>query len=329
MKRAVQIIAILYLLLLVFGAVVMQTSLNSYWLVTLFLFSPRWVVALPLLLLVPLTLFVRWRFAFVYFVHVAVILIPILGYQFPASMPIDAEEQFRLRVLTCNVGGGTIDDQQLIQLINDQRVDVMMLQECSQRAAESLFPKLGWNRRQVHNVAIGSSMELGDVTVLARQSKEQYAAVAGIECEVLCPDGERVSLVSLHLPTFRPALERLLRLDTKQGPTAMREQGELHRNVARQLSASISTLANSAIIAGDFNVPVESVYYRDYWGSHQNAFSVAGSGFGYTKHTRYHGVRIDHVLVNDHWQVISSVVGPDLGGDHRPVIVELAKGISP
>ena len=74
---------------------------------------------------------------------------------------------------------------------------------------------------------------------------------------------------------------------------------------------------------GDFNLPVESAIYRRSWGSFHNALSETGLGLVPTKHTRWHGVRIDHVLAGPGWQAIRAWVGPGLGGDHRPVIADL------
>jgi endonuclease/exonuclease/phosphatase (EEP) superfamily protein YafD len=50
---------------------------------------------------------------------------------------------------------------------------------------------------------------------------------------------------------------------------------------------------------------------------------VAGWGYGYSKFTRWHGLRIDHVLADDNWRVANSYVADDHGGDHRPVVANL------
>jgi endonuclease/exonuclease/phosphatase (EEP) superfamily protein YafD len=77
------------------------------------------------------------------------------------------------------------------------------------------------------------------------------------------------------------------------------------------------------VIAGDFNMPTDSDIYQLYWSSYTNAFSAAGLGFGYTKFTRWHGIRIDHILAGPGWRCRRSWVGPDVGSDHRPVLAEL------
>jgi vancomycin resistance protein VanJ len=78
------------------------------------------------------------------------------------------------------------------------------------------------------------------------------------------------------------------------------------------------------VIAGDFNLPVESAIYRQHWAQYRNAFSQTGIGSGYTKHTRLFGVRIDHVLSSKDVQPIRSFVGKDVGSDHLPLIADLA-----
>ena len=78
------------------------------------------------------------------------------------------------------------------------------------------------------------------------------------------------------------------------------------------------------VITGDFNMPVESRIYQRHWSSFTNAFSAAGLGFGHTKETRWHGIRIDHVLVGEGWQCLDAFVAPrHLGGDHRPMVADL------
>ena len=76
------------------------------------------------------------------------------------------------------------------------------------------------------------------------------------------------------------------------------------------------------LLAGDFNTPVESAVYREYWSSYTNAFSTAGLGWGQTQFTpRRTSVRIDICWpgptgCQDCW------VGPFVGSEHRPVFAE-------
>ena len=78
------------------------------------------------------------------------------------------------------------------------------------------------------------------------------------------------------------------------------------------------------VVAGDFNLPVESAIYRANWGDLRNAFSNCGRGFGHTKFTSLFGIRIDHVLTSDPWRCADARVLPSpYGGDHAPLVVDL------
>jgi endonuclease/exonuclease/phosphatase (EEP) superfamily protein YafD len=79
------------------------------------------------------------------------------------------------------------------------------------------------------------------------------------------------------------------------------------------------------VIAGDFNLPVESAIYRQHWGRFRNAFSETGFGAGFTKHTRLFGVRIDHILSSKDVDPVRSFVGKDVGSDHVPLIADFVR----
>jgi endonuclease/exonuclease/phosphatase (EEP) superfamily protein YafD len=91
---------------------------------------------------------------------------------------------------------------------------------------------------------------------------------------------------------------------------------------AEAVSKWIQTRREATLIAGDFNLTPESIIYRRQFGHLQNAFSMAGWGWGGTKFTRHHSVRIDHILANACWRVVRCEVCPDVGSDHRPVMAE-------
>ncbi len=336
-RNSVRNVAILYLIALLVICGFMHFDNGARWPVTLFLFSPRWAVAVPLIALVPLTLITRLRLTSIYFLHGALIVFPILGCQISWTDSLPSTEQQTLQILTCNLGGGTIRTNQLAALVREYDIDALVLQECSSSTSRILFRQLGWGYQQQGNIAIGSPLELGEMQVLARQSPARYHAVVAVSCQIHLPMSDRSAdpnsyrskssgtayLVGVHLPTFRPALEKMYRFDLDAG-TAINDLGIDYRDLAQQIRRHVNGIEIPTVIAGDFNTPVESVYFREPWSDYQNAFSEVGKGLGYTKYTRFHGIRIDHVLADHHWRVDAATVGPDLGGDHRPVIVTLS-----
>ena len=325
MRNVVATLSAIYLLglLILWGAI--HSSLNSHWLVTLFLFSPRWVVALPLLILVPMTLVFRWRWTWIYLVHFIVIALPLLGVRLGSSTVKTRPGDQVLRVLSCNTGGGDLSQELMIDLIREHDIEVLLLQECQGHVAKSLFEQLGWQHRQQRQIAIGSPFDLSEAEVVVSMSEESYRVPVAVACKLVWPTngGVPVKLVSVHLATFRPAFEKLQALDVNAGVIAVSDTGQMYDELAKEIASSLDQYDDPLIVAGDFNVPIESVHYQNFWTGYRNAFEAQGVGLGYTKFTRFHGVRIDHVLVDSAWLVRSCKVGPDLGGDHRPVLTEL------
>ncbi len=341
MQFALRLLAIAYLASLLGVWACMFFDDGTSWWVTLFLFSPRWVVGLPLLLLVPLTLAnswrkARWRLISSYLLHCSVLLFPILGFQLPEiSLGKSEINSSSLRIFSCNLGEGEINVDQLVAVIKYHKADVVMLEECPGSISGPLFQKLGWNSRQKNNMAIGSALPLGEVEELASQSPEHFNATVSIACHVELPrkealkaeveksgDSQRVRLVAIHFPTFRPAFEKARSFDG--AASSVFEQLRLeYRELAAKTLRRIEADSTPTIIAGDFNVPIESAFYRDYWQRFENALTTHGFGLCYTKFTRLHGIRIDHVIADSRWTVNSAHVAASLGGDHRPVIVEL------
>jgi endonuclease/exonuclease/phosphatase (EEP) superfamily protein YafD len=80
------------------------------------------------------------------------------------------------------------------------------------------------------------------------------------------------------------------------------------------------------VVAGDFNLPVESAILRNHWRSYDNVFSRCGRGLGYTKFTSLFGIRIDHVLTSPQWTCTGArVLRSPYGGDHAPLIADLRR----
>lgn len=325
MKGFVSFLSFSYLMILLCITVMMHTRLNEHWLATLWLFSPRWVAVLPMVLLLPLTLWFRPKTSWVYLAHALLIFFPIMGYQLSRSQDAQIDDGECLVVLTCNLGGGTVDLDELADLIRRRNVELVCLQECIAKNSEALFSALNWNRRHKGNIAIGSVHPLGEIGVHAEYPEAQFFAKATIGCDVLIPGEQIFRAVSIHLPTFRPALEELRRFQFDAGPGAMANMADKYRSIAKQAAESIEKLSTPVLIAGDFNVPTESIFYHDYWGTKLNAFSVAGTGLGHTKFTRWHGVRIDHILSDASWTPVHSKVCADVGSDHHPLIAVLLK----
>lgn len=90
-----------------------------------------------------------------------------------------------------------------------------------------------------------------------------------------------------------------------------------------QIRAMLARETLPLIVSGDFNsTPHNSAFYGLADGL-QDAFQVAGHGWGATYHVDWPVARIDHVLVGPEWRVVSAHVAAPAGSDHLPLVVRL------
>jgi endonuclease/exonuclease/phosphatase family metal-dependent hydrolase len=99
-------------------------------------------------------------------------------------------------------------------------------------------------------------------------------------------------------------------------------QRELESTLAREWIFAGENLPT--IVAGDFNLPVESAIYRRHWADLRNAFSRSGLGTGYSKQTSFWGSRIDHILTTADIVTEHTWTAASTGSDHLPVLADLS-----
>jgi endonuclease/exonuclease/phosphatase (EEP) superfamily protein YafD len=146
---------------------------------------------------------------------------------------------------------------------------------------------------------------------------------AAIRCDVETPGGT-VHVHCLHLYTLRNGLEAFKSKKWKEAPEELRRVSAI-RNEESQINGRFARGCDGpTLVLGDFNMTCDSTIFHRDWRDWQDAFSTAGWGLGHTFASRKIGLRIDHILADRrHWHVRSCQVGPDLKGQHRPVVAEL------
>lgn len=299
---------------------------DRWWPGTLVLFAPRWVVGLPLLVLVPLAVWWHQRSLIILGVISFVVAVPLMGLVVSSSS-VPASGGTNLRVLSCNTAKAQVYGR-LSQLIQDTAADIVALQECP-RELPVAIPK-GWHWVQQGELAILSRFPLVEYRHLTYMHPPhiwpRYAAVLAV---VDTPQG-RLGFCAVHLPSPRYGLEHLL--DRTTGISLARtalltSEIALRSKTAWELKRLLASVPLPLLVAGDFNMPVESSLYRENFHQLGNAFSSVGLGYGYTEHSVKRGVglavRIDHVLMTNEFQPQRCVVGPDVGSDHLPLIADV------
>ena len=93
---------------------------------------------------------------------------------------------------------------------------------------------------------------------------------------------------------------------------------------ARRLRRMIARETDPVIVVGDFNSTRHHWVYRHIADGLRDAHREAGTGLGWTFPADRPLVRIDHVLVSDHWDIVTTRVSPHHAlSDHRPVVTQL------
>lgn len=92
---------------------------------------------------------------------------------------------------------------------------------------------------------------------------------------------------------------------------------------ARVLRSLIAAETDPVIISGDFNETRHNWTYNHLAEGFTDAFQTAGFGWGLTYHSEHPFTRIDHILVDAHWDVTAAYVIKSLISDHRPVVARL------
>ncbi len=323
-RRALLALVLLYAVAVAGVWAWMRLASIDSWAISFLLFGPRWLIALPLIVLVPAAAVWRRRLLWLLAVAGLVVLGPILGFRanvFGRHAPSD------LRVLTCNLDVQAYDIGKLGALIFREQPDVVAFQEAKAAPPRIVWPE-GWHFVHLDELLVASRYPIMEKEVCTRPHVASKPLV--VRCLIQMPDRE-VQFFVLHLLTPRRGLKAVLNRQTGIDLSRVPElEVALRQWIEDSQAASdfIAGFPGAKIVAGDFNMPVESPIYRRFWATLDNAFSTAGLGFGFSKITEEegstYGTRIDHLLYTPPWRCVRAWLGADIGSDHRPLVANFA-----
>ncbi len=309
-------------LVIVIGVVVwFYTAADQHWLATLLLFGPRWVALAPLALLLPLSLLARSVSGVVCCLIAAVLIAgPFMGGTVNiASDLAPPREPGTLRLMTFNADSKSANRELFHRFVETYEPDVICLQDADRILVDDFPIEYRLNFLPGSNgLAMASRYPL---KLLGTLSDAKIGPARGAaRYRVSFPSGDR-EVATVHLPTPRPGLEAVL----SRKPGAV---GTLETVIAKRSTASAIVrrwIDTTPLLAGDFNLPVESSIYRRDWGQYQNAYSEAGLGWGSTMFSNRASVRIDQILFQAPLQCRSVLIGPDLGSAHHPLLADFTQ----
>ncbi len=303
---------------------------DRVWWALPFLYGPRWCAGVFLLGLVPALLLDRVTALRAGLVTIGAYVIGLLGMSFGLGR-LQPSQSVRLTIVEMNAGGSsqiTLTSKGVRGEVTRLNPDVVIIAECSEAVAEALTGLGRWSvRRSMTSLCLGSRLPILDWEVRDPTDFWKEGGAGAIARATIATSAGVIRVGLVHLETPRDALENYF--DLSSIPTL----GEVTRHNMRQRDRESAVARDwifrgekemTTIVGGDFNLPVESAIYRQYWGDLRNAFSRAGIGIGNTKQTRRWGMRIDHVLTTGDVVTDQSYLGRAIGSDHTPLVAELS-----
>lgn len=234
------------------------------------------------------------------------------------TSPTGPSEGRSLRITTFNTLGGTADPERLMAFLVEEQPDILVLQEYSARlddrlALDAMFAyRSDSDQAGVPSVVLFSRIPIVDVTIVPPLGSVRGQGVTRV---VLDQNGTEIIAYAVHATTPR------------RGERDWQERNAILGSLAESIIADPE--GQPVIVAGDFNTPPWSPYYRRLT---NDARLVDTSGAFLPPATRIvergwlpdlFGAPVDHILVSEGagWQ--PNRVGPDLGSDHLPVTADL------
>lgn len=319
---------------LVAALLVLLCAVSEDWWVSAALgYLPRAPWLAPSLLLIAASLLFRRSLVLVNLLAALIVAGPVMGVTAPlSSAPPLLDDQAALTILSCNVQNGAGDLDTLLAEFDAVDAQIVALQETKWGVEPLAAHFAGWQVVHEGEFWIGSRYPVKLIDVCTPDAFDRPSAML---CEVETPQGP-VLVANVHLNTARHGLTDLRWHSLLSGDGV--DDLEWHQWQRRlEAEATLEFLAGYAgrpmILVGDFNTPSSSSLFTDVWSGYTSAFDSAGWGYGYTapcNTSRLWPVntpwlRIDHILVDDAWQVHACEIGRTNGSDHRLIWSRLSQ----
>ena len=317
-----------YFLTIITVMLISKFAGDLWWPATFFLFAPRWLLSFPAFLLIPFAVFINRRLLVPLIASLLIVFGPIMGFTYSARKPSPPSIK-PLRVISCNLQNGKFNHEALNSLIVNTQPEIVALQELPSKIRITSLE--GWHHLFEGDLHIFSRYPLvaGDFRK-AFVPLHEWPRSCFLFCTVKTVSGT-LTFCTVHLPSPRYGLQSILDKSTVinlKRKKLLLDETEYRRQKSQEISAVIATLPFPKVIAGDFNMTVESSIYRNFWSTYKNAFSMRGTGYGWTERVTVKGIpvgiRIDQILMDSSLQPLLCQIGPDVGSDHLPVIADIA-----
>lgn len=256
-----------------------------------------------------------------------------VGPLFVGGTAIDGDAR-RVRIIHANVLSSNEDYEALRTFVDEQEPDLVLLQEITEpwietaRSIEGYTVALASPRTDNFGLAIlhrdgdaGADGDGGDDGAGEAGSARLTLGQPWVEeiefgtstlpmaVQPLTLDGVEVAILSVH--TLPPAGGRMARRRNEQLQWVSDWAGRMREQGVRP------------VVVGDLNITPFSPHFRRLLRSGELDNSQRGFGYQATWGAWPVRIPIDHALVDGDLVVVHREVGPHIGSDHRPLIVDL------
>jgi vancomycin resistance protein VanJ len=182
--------------------VLLGTVGDRWWFATVVMYGPRWIWAMPFVILTPAAVVIRPKLLWLLAIAGVVVIGPVMGFCVPwATMEGKPAGAFSIHVLTCNAGGGNLRPGALAELIAATRPDVVALQEGSVRSLPAECWPVGWQLR----TTVASRYPIRKIEKLGRDNLGGDGFVTRFDLDT---PGGLVHFFNLHLEIDRGGRRR-------------------------------------------------------------------------------------------------------------------------
>ncbi len=253
-----------------------------------------------------------------------------LNYWTPEASQI-AASPLSLKIFSLNCSWHKTQSAELVELIRQQNPDVIFLQEVVPQHSEQAFVEL----KDSYPYQFGKA----SASILSKYPlrPSEYLHLAGHkevqQRAIVEANGQEIAIYNIQVtsPWIRP--QQILPFFSIPSYEFSDRSAEIKDLVERLQQEPLPF-----ILAGDFNLTEQSQDYKSLTTVLQDAFHIAGYGFGFTwphgwelrlilKRTNwkfnYPIFRIDYIWYSQHWGAKSAKILPTTGSDHLPVAAEL------
>lgn len=251
----------------------------------------------------------RWRMTAVCGVGAAINAMLVLVLLWPRAEPV-ATAGPRLRLVAIKVHTENKRSDLVLEFVRRADADIVLLMEVNERWMDTLG-SLRTNNTQViaepsednFGIALFSRLPLTNSGVVELGNGEVSSIIATIEV-----GGQSVLLLGAHML-----------------PPGSAEYAQRRNEQFREVAAQVRRSALPVIVLGDLNSTPWSPYFADLLRESGLKNTAQGRGLFGSWPAWLPGARIplDHCLVSPSILVINRQLGPRIGGDHLPVILEV------